>query len=542
MNFRRLNEEIEKYLSINEISDELKQRYINGREKQLADLKAQLDENPLSKADKLVTDKRNRVNKMYSRNSISNDKYLIGKFNDINFYVAYKIKDYSQNAVLLIERNGEILNKMSAITNDLESIVKYYLTDEILNLLAKYIEQGKIKSSKDIQMQLPSITIENMPSQLDRRIIRDEFGANIDWVSGFIKNLKPDRKLDKLVQELSQTVFSESFELNELNSSTLKNYKKKVKDDYQKSIDDYWKLRDDEELYTQQSELEDKINRLEKKIADGQDMVKGINTQKRILARGTWIVDLFEKLDAITEQIKNKYEQFSIQVEKRLKDQVYNVIIGIPIDQDKSCSVSVSIHFLQKTTKGLYERYITLEVFGEDLTDNHKNQIKQIFKYSIPVLGKLKITEEKYLEYYKRDMIECLESVIRFIPTLQKRVNRAPRQEANYITLFKEKSQWGLDIQLKEMPKGYQVISHVGGYDADGYDPNMETDAMSGVSKNWRKAIDQAVKLCVEEDDLIDNLLYSGEMYDAFRDNEYAKYFLSELQKAYDEQNPEDEE
>ena len=540
MNVKKLNEEIEKYLSINEISDELKQRYINGREKQLADLKAQLDENPLSKADKLVNDKRNRVNKMYSRNSISNDKYLIGKFNDINFYVAYKINEYSHNAVLLIERNGEILNRMTTITDTLEEIVRYYLTTELLDLLANYIKQGKIKSSKDIQIQVPSSTIQNMPFQLDRRVIRDEFGANIDWVLDFIKNLKPDRKLDKLVQELSQTVFSESFELNELNSSTLKNYKKKVEDDYQKSIDDYWKLRDDDELNKQRDELANKINRLEKKIATGQDMIQGNNIQKRILARGTWIVDVFKELDQITEQIKNNYKQFSIQVEKGLKDQKYGITIDIPTTENKPCSVSIRLYIDNKTTKNWYHVRSFYDVYADNVNNNIQKQLKRIFNYFKE--GRKKFNEQDFFEWYQQGLSNALQNLLDFLPSLEKRLNRAPRQESNYIRLFKEKTYWGLDIQLKVTPKGYQVISHAGGYDDDGYDPNMETDAMSGVSKNWRKAIDQAVKTCIEEDDLIDNLLYSGKMYDAFGDNEYAEYFLSELQKAYDEQNPEDEE
>ena len=541
MDFKKLNEELQKYLSINEISDDLKQRYINGRKKQLADLKAQFDDNPLIKASNLSSEKRNRVNKMYSRNSISNDKYLIGKFNDINFYVAYKINEYSHNAVLLIERNGEILNRMTTITDTLEEIVRYYLTTELLDLLANYIKQGKIKSSKDIQIQVPSSTIQNMPFQLDRRIIRDEFGTNIDWVSDFIKNLKPDRKLDKLVQELSQTVFSESFELNELNSSTLKNYKKKVEDDYQKSIDDYWKLRDDDELNKQRDELANKINRLEKKIAAGQDMIQGNNTQKRILGRGTWIVDVFKELDQITEQIKNNYKQFSIKMEKELKDQRYKITIDIPTPENKSCSIVIKLWINEKTTQNWYHVISVYDVYSDNISNNIQKQLKRIFNY-------FKLSQKKFFyepdlfKWYQQSLSNALQNTLDFLPTVQKRLNRAPRQEANYITLFKEKSQWGLDIQLKEMSKGYQVISHVGGYDADGYDPDMETDTMSGLSKNWRKAIDQAVKTCIEEDDLIDDLLYAGEMYDAFGDNEYAEYFLSELQKVYDEQNPEDEE
>lgn len=105
-------------------------------------------------------------------------------------------------------------------------------------------------------------------------------------------------------------------------------------------------------------------------------------------------------------------------------------------------------------------------------------------------------------------------------------------EQITSVDLFREKSQWGLDIQLKVTKNGYQVVSHVGGYDEEGYyEPNMETDTMSKVCKNWEEAIDQAVQTCIKEDDLVDMLLYAGDNYNSFADNEYAIYFESKLQE-----------
>lgn len=115
--------------------------------------------------------------------------------------------------------------------------------------------------------------------------------------------------------------------------------------------------------------------------------------------------------------------------------------------------------------------------------------------------------------------------------------SETPRQKSRFIDLFYEKSQWGLDIQLKVMTKGYQVVSHLGGYEYGEYNPNQETDNMSKVCKDWKKAIEQAVEHCLEEDDLVEDLLYG----DAFASNEYAQYFKSKLEEM-SEQEDEDEE
>lgn len=111
-----------------------------------------------------------------------------------------------------------------------------------------------------------------------------------------------------------------------------------------------------------------------------------------------------------------------------------------------------------------------------------------------------------------------------------------PRQKSQYITLFYEKSQWGLDIQLKVMTRGYQVVSHVGGWEYGEYNANQETDNMSRVCKDWKQAIDQAVQQCLDEDDLVEDLLYAR---DCFEDNEYAQYFKSKLEDVSENEDEE---
>ena len=68
------------------------------------------------------------------------------------------------------------------------------------------------------------------------------------------------------------------------------------------------------------------------------------------------------------------------------------------------------------------------------------------------------------------------------------------------------------------------------------YNPNQQTDNMSRVCKDWKQAIDQAVQQCLDEDDLVEDLLYAK---DCFEDNEYAQYFKSKLEDVSENEDEE---
>ena len=304
--------------------------------------------------------------------------------------------------------------------------------------------------------------------------------------------------------------------------------------------------------------------------------IKQINEElKKFLTIKEEVQKIDELIEEQFQKLKQKYPQYTFNSNKKEYYGGHDTIIDInvPIEEDM-CTIHLIFENIKQRLSNEYNYSYTfhyeVELTAED--ESFRKELQNIFNlknrngimkgYLYKMAGMKRIHKSNGFQvaptiYTERThpIIENIsmvfgkidEKLSLFLNLVQsmdtnlkhKRVykkSETPRQKSQYITLFYEKSQWGLDIQLKVMTRGYQVVSHVGGWEYGEYNPNQQTDSMSGVCKDWKQAINQAVQQCLDEDDLVEDLLYAG---DCFGDNEYAQYFKSKLEDVNENEDEE---
>lgn len=270
MDFRKLNEEIQKFI-VNEISDELKNKVINARKKQLADLEKKTDKTT-QKFDKKLADKeQEKAKNMKHKASFERRLYrpvpvckINGSLAQWEFY--YPDKGYHQE-VLCFKMTGMPLFSdthgypyFTATRKDNESSVSTYFKSEWLNGNYEYLLNYLENNLEEIN------SIEIIDNQL-KGMFYDKFGYHIRNIKAAEEFLQKCPDLKNYAKYASK---NESYKINEISDKTVKSALRKANKNIERNDDSIKKLNKEKEAHLRDSE--EKLNRLRNKINDLEGM------------------------------------------------------------------------------------------------------------------------------------------------------------------------------------------------------------------------------------------------------------------------------
>ena len=267
MDFKKLREQLEKF-TVNEISDELKNKVIDARKKQLADLEKKTDKTT-QKFDKKLADKEQEKTKnMKHKTSFEGRIYkpvpvckINGSLAQWEFY--YPDKGYRQDELCFKMTGMPVFSDTHGypyFTGTREGYteeVDPYFTPSWLNDYYKYLLNYLQNNLKEIN------SIEIIDSQLK--------GLFYDRFNHYIEDLKKAQEFLQKCPELPNYASKkESYEINEISDKIVKSALKKANKNIERSDDSIKKLNKEKETHLKDSE--EKLNKLRNKINDLEGM------------------------------------------------------------------------------------------------------------------------------------------------------------------------------------------------------------------------------------------------------------------------------
>lgn len=278
MDFKRLNEELQKYLSINEISDGLKQRVIDARKQQLADLEKQTNDTTKDFDKKLADKEREKEKNLKHKTAFANKLYkpvplckINGSLVQWEFFYP-KEGRYTDNLIfkmtgLPIFSNTHDYDFITQTTHGEEGSPMRYYNDgfskkDYYKCLCIYLNNNlaEINSIEIIDNELKGIFFKNFGYHV----------ADLEKDQEFLQKC-PDLKY------YAQYAFkNESYEINEISDGLVYDALIKARRNFEWSKDDMEKLNKQKETHIKNSQ--DKLNKLRNKIKD----LEGIRDKKDI--------------------------------------------------------------------------------------------------------------------------------------------------------------------------------------------------------------------------------------------------------------------
>lgn len=273
MNFKRLREQLEKY-AINELSPELKNRVIDARKKQLADLEKQTNKETKKLDKKLANKEQEKAKNMKHKTSFERRLYkpipvckINGSLAQFEFF--YPEERYPQdekykyheeqlhfemvNLPLFSDTHyyPYITGHGSAVTY-IERFDEYYRRD-IFESLAQYI-QNNLEEINSIEI------IDNKCKE----IFYKKFGYHIE-------NLKKAQEfLQKCPDLPNYASKNEAYEINEISNEIVQTALDKANKNLKQNKDDIDSINKEKEAHLKDSE--EKLNKLRNKINDLEGM------------------------------------------------------------------------------------------------------------------------------------------------------------------------------------------------------------------------------------------------------------------------------
>lgn len=267
MNFKRLREQLERY-AINELSPELKNKVIDARKKQLADLEKQTNKETKNLNKKLADKEQEKAKNMKHKISFEGRLYkpvpickINGSLAQWEFY--YPDKGYHQDQLCFKMTGMPVFSDthgypyFTGTREGYTESVKTYFTPDYLKDYYEYLLRYLQNNLNEIN------SIEIIEDQL-RGLFYKKFGYHIE-------NLKKAQEfLQKCPDLPNYASKNEAYEINEISNEVVRTALDKTNKNLKQNKDDIDSINKEKEAHLKDSE--EKLNKLRNKINDLEGM------------------------------------------------------------------------------------------------------------------------------------------------------------------------------------------------------------------------------------------------------------------------------